>query len=72
LSARYPPADIPNPEPEASIRGAAVYAIEKMGGKPAPLKLPAPIRPRRKFAALYAKQRERQVKLEEAFVRMGE
>lgn len=58
-----------NPEPEASIRGAAVFAIEKLGGKPAALKLPAPIRPRKKFAEAYAAAREKQRALESLMLR---
>ncbi len=54
-----------NPEPEASIRGGAVFAIEKLGLQPAALHLPRPIRPRKKFAALHAKERAAQVRLEE-------
>jgi gluconokinase len=54
----------PNDEMEASIRGAAIYAIEKLG-------LPAPgaqfgkaIRPRAKWARVYAAERQRQIDLE--------
>jgi gluconokinase len=53
-----------NPEPEASIRGAAVYAIEKLGRQPSPLKLTRPFRPRAKYARLHAAVRARQAALE--------
>jgi gluconokinase len=56
-----------NPEPEASIRGAAVFAIEKLGRQPKPLKLPRPFPPRKKYAALYAQERTRQINLEDLF-----
>jgi gluconokinase len=56
----------PNEEMEASIRGAAVYALEQLGSKPPEPRLPKPIKPRASFARLYAQQRERQRKLEEA------
>ena len=56
----------PNDEMEASIRGAAIYALEKLG-RPAPaLALPRPIKPRARYAKLYAEARERQRALEEA------
>ena len=54
----------PNDEPEASIRGAAIYVLEKLG-LPAPV--PAfgpPVKPRRRFARLYADERARQHSLE--------
>ena len=56
-----------NPEPEASIRGAAVFALEKLGGQPAPLRLSRAIRPRRRYAARYAEARQRQNALEDLF-----
>ena len=56
-------------EPEASLRGAAVYALEKTGVDPASLsdirQLAGPaVRPRAKFAALYQHERKRQQNLE--------
>ena len=53
-----------NPEPEASIRGAAVFALEKLGVLVPDLKAGAPLRPRAKIAARYAADRTRQVALE--------
>ncbi len=53
-----------NPEPEASIRGAAVYALEKLGLKPDALVLQKPLRPKPKAAKLYAEARKRQTGLE--------
>jgi gluconokinase len=53
-----------NPEPEASLRGAAVYAMEKLGLDVPPLKLGKPIRPRAKIARIYAAEREKQTALE--------
>lgn len=57
-----------NLEPEASLRGAAVVALEKAGAKLQPLKLGKPIRPRAKIAEIYAKARRRQEALEQFFV----
>ena len=55
----------PNDEMEASIRGAAIYALEKLG-RPAPaLVLSKPVRPRARYAKQYAEARERQRELEE-------
>jgi gluconokinase len=56
----------PTEEMEASIRGAAVYALEQLGTRPPEPKLAKPIKPRASFARQYAEQRERQRKLEEA------
>ena len=54
----------PNDEMEASIRGAAIYALEKLG-QPAPaFVLPKPIKPRARSAKQYAEARERQRALE--------
>jgi gluconokinase len=54
-----------NPEPEASIRGAAVFVIEKLGLKPAHPPLGRAIQPRRKISAVYARARVRQAELEQ-------
>jgi gluconokinase len=54
----------PNPEPEASIRGAAVFAMEKLGMPIAPLPVLPPLRPRKAIAQRYAADRERQAALE--------
>jgi gluconokinase len=54
----------PNAEPEASIRGAAIYALEREGAHPTPLRLAPPIRPQRAIAAVYKKERLRQAALE--------
>jgi len=53
-----------NPEPEASIRGAAVFVLEKLKLPIADLKVARPIRAKPKIAALYAEERKRQAKLE--------
>ena len=54
----------PNDEMEASIRGAAIFALEKLG-LPAPaFVLPKAVKPRARYARLYATARERQRKLE--------
>ena len=60
----------PSSEPEATLRGAAIRGLEKIGidaegeadGKLVALR--APVRPRGKYAALYAQERERQSRLE--------
>ena len=54
----------PNPEPEASIRGAAVFAMEKLGLPIEPLPVLAPLRPRKAIAERYAADRARQAALE--------
>jgi gluconokinase len=49
-----------NMEPEASIRGAAIYALEREGAAIAPLRLGPPVRPQAGAAAAYQKERVRQ------------
>lgn len=56
-----------NPEPEASIRGAAVYAIEKLGWAIPEAPLGTPIAAEPEIAALYAEERARQTALEHRF-----
>ena len=59
----------PSAEPEASLRGAAIYALEKMGDAIS-MKTELEsvsgraVRPRARFAKQYAKERERQGRLE--------
>jgi gluconokinase len=53
-----------NPEPEASIRGAAVYAMEKLNLPIRPLPESAPLVPRREFAIQYREARAKQTALE--------
>ena len=55
----------PNDEMEASIRGGAIFALEKLGRTVPALALPKPVKPRARFAKLYAEARERQRALEE-------
>lgn len=52
-------------EAEASLRGAAVFALEKLGCPVAPAKWSPVMKPDRKLARLYAAARERQTVLEE-------
>jgi gluconokinase len=54
-------------EPEASLRGAACFAMGKCGATPANPKLGAAIRPVASVARVYAKARARQVRLEKLF-----
>ena len=54
----------PNPEPEASIRGAAVFAMERMGMPVEALSETAPLHPRREIAERYREARLAQTKLE--------
>ncbi|MEO6786171.1 MAG: FGGY family carbohydrate kinase [Chthoniobacteraceae bacterium] len=55
----------PCDEPEPSMRGAAVFALEKLG-YPVPLqKLINPVKPRKAAAHEYAAERERQRRIEE-------
>ncbi len=58
----------PSLEPEASLRGAAVYALERMvakgwteGARP---EVGAVVRPRARYARMYGRERERQRQLE--------
>jgi gluconokinase len=51
-------------EPEASLRGAACFAMEKLGGKPSAPKVGWAIKPQAGAAKAYVLARERQVKLE--------
>ncbi|CEF48979.1 unnamed protein product [uncultured bacterium] len=44
----------PSEESEASLRGAAVFALEKIGAKVDQFKPSKPVRPERKIAAVYA------------------
>ena len=53
-----------NPEAEASIRGAAVFVLEKLGHPITPLKAGRAIRPGAKVASIFAKRRALQAKLE--------
>ena len=54
----------PNPEAEASIRGAAVFVLEKLGLPIVPLNKSRPIRPQKEAALEYRQDRERISKLE--------
>jgi gluconokinase len=54
----------PNAEPEASIRGAAIYALEREGAVIAPLRLPLAVRPQPAVAAAYGKERARHAALD--------
>jgi gluconokinase len=56
----------PSEEMEASIRGAAIYALEQLGDSPSATKFGPPVKPRPQYAKLYAEARERQRKIEEA------
>ena len=54
----------PNDEMEASIRGAAIFALEKLGLPVPAHALTKAVKPRARFAKLYAEARERQRALE--------
>ncbi|MDQ3622964.1 MAG: gluconokinase [Verrucomicrobiota bacterium] len=56
----------PNEEMEASIRGAAIYAMESLGIAVPVFKLGHPVNPRARFAKLYLRDREKQQALEKA------
>jgi gluconokinase len=58
-----------NPEPEASIRGAAIFALEKLGMRVPDLRSGQPVRPRARIAALYSAAREQQIALEARMAR---
>jgi gluconokinase len=51
-------------EPEASLRGAACFAMEKLGLKPHAPKLGKAIRPEREAVRAYARARAKQIRLE--------
>jgi gluconokinase len=53
-----------NDEPEASLRGAAVFAAEKLGYCIQPFAEGVPVEPRRRPAAIYREERKRQANLE--------
>ncbi len=55
----------PNDEMEASLRGAAIFALEKLGRPAPPPRLALPVKPRAKFSTLYAHAREQQRILED-------
>lgn len=55
----------PNDEMEASLRGAAIFALEKLGVAVPATQVGSPVRPRAKFAKLYTIEREKQRALEE-------
>lgn len=57
----------PNPEPEASIRGAAIFVMEKMGLIPKALPPTHAVRPQKKIATLYAEERLKHLRLESLF-----
>jgi len=54
----------PNDEMEASLRGAAIYAIEKLGWPAPPAKFGAAVEPDTNLARLFAEARDRQRQLE--------
>ncbi len=55
----------PNEEMEASLRGAAIYALEKMNHPAPATRAGKPVKPRAKYARLYEAAREKQRALEE-------
>jgi gluconokinase len=57
------------PEREASIRGAALYAMEKLNAPIEPLEQTDPILPREPVATRYGADRKKQVALEELLSR---
>jgi gluconokinase len=54
----------PNDEMEASIRGAAIFAMEKLGYEAPAAIVGHAVRPRAKYVKLYAAEREKQRELE--------
>ncbi len=55
----------PNDDPEATIRGAAILALERLGAAPQALPLAQPIHPRERYAAEHLAARQRQREIEE-------
>ncbi|HEX8311241.1 MAG TPA: gluconokinase [Chthoniobacteraceae bacterium] len=58
-----------NDEMEASIRGAAIYALEKLGVPVPKYAVAIPVRPRPKLAQRYAEERVKQIALERLMLR---
>jgi gluconokinase len=58
-----------SPQPEASLRGAAVYVLEKLGHKVAPLRKARLVRHDRALAKKHGIRRERQITLEKLLSR---
>ena len=54
-----------NDEPDVTMRGAAVFALEKLGYPIPGIKLVHPVKPRKAAAREYADERERQRRIEE-------
>jgi gluconokinase len=58
-------------EPEASLRGAACFALERLGHVPKALKFAQVIRPHRAAAQAYLRARQRQIRLEEGLRKLS-
>jgi len=58
-----------SPQAEASLRGAAVYVLEKLGHKAAPLRKAKRVRHNRALAAKHRVRREQQVALEKTLAK---
>jgi gluconokinase len=54
-----------NDEPDVAMRGAAVFALERLGYPIPEIKLVNPVKPRKAAAREYADERERQKRIEE-------
>ena len=54
----------PNDEMEASVRGGAIFVLEKLGAFVPEARVGKAVRPRAKYATLYAAEREKQRALE--------
>jgi len=66
------PAHLSQRQPEASIRGAAIYALEREGAVVAPLRLSLAVRPQAAAAAAYAKERARHATVDKLAAFKGE
>lgn len=62
----------PNDEMEASLRGAAVFALEKLGADTVNGNLGRAVRPRAKYVKLYAAEREKQTAFEQSLGELSE
>jgi gluconokinase len=58
-------------EPEASLRGAACFALERLGHVPEAPKFAGAIRPDRAAARAYLRARQRQIRLEEGLRKLS-
>jgi len=62
----------PNDEPEASLRGASVFVLEKLGVEIPEIRLTASVRPQGRVARMFAEERERHRAMEKMLTKQKE